>query len=311
MGLEGQSAVHGQENYDFWNQDIRSPDLGRTRAIASGNAPRAVCIYFDKAHGFVTGSDIGDVGLADKGDLSVVVNVDHIRPSVTDQARLINLEAGSLRIDLQQSSPMPSLPERLAWTAIAGLLPENKKLPPLKEMTFDPGTIWGKLQNIPMFGGGGFWTWNFFLQHRKSRWMQLFDVIRSGQGLLQPIFGLGLPAMAITALSTVDKVVAGLTKDAGTEWLFQSSDSYIYGTKEARDSFEGSKMRLKQGMYVIMPIEHASAFAKQQSKLIIKDGLIVPANTSSLEVFDAAKATIPEITYISVGVTAKVRPQVK
>jgi hypothetical protein len=266
---------------------------------------------FDRNHGFVTGSDIGDAGLVDRGDLNVVVNVDHIKPSLHDQERLVNLEGGSLRIDLQQATPPPYLPERLAWTAIAGFLPENKKLPSLKELTFDPGSTWGKLQSVPLPGACGFWTWNFFLQHRKSRWMQLLEGLRNSQGMLLPIFGLGLPAMAVTALTTIDKVVAGLTKGVGTEWLFQSSDTFIYATKEGRDSFEGTKMRLKQGSYVIMPTEQLSAFAKQQSKLILKDGLIVPANTSSLEVFEAAKETLPDITYITVGVTTKFRPASK
>jgi hypothetical protein len=64
------------------------------------------------------------------------------------------------------------------------------------------------------------------------------------------VFGLGLPAIAITALSTVDAIVAELTKDEQTEWLFQSPDIYFYATKNARAPFEGSKLRLKQGMYV-------------------------------------------------------------
>jgi hypothetical protein len=206
---------------------------------------------------------------------------------------------------------MPSLVERLAWTAIAGFLPENKKLPPLKEMTFDPGTTWGKLTSVSFPNGGGTWTWNFFLQHRKSRWIQLFDTIRSARGALLPIMGLGLPAIAVTALYTVDKIVAGLTKDANTDWLFQSADTYIYTTKEARDSFEGSKMRLKQGMYVIIPSDHVASFSKQQAGLIVKDGLIVPANTSSLNVIDVAQQTIPDVTYITVGVTARVHPSLK
>jgi hypothetical protein len=82
----------------------------------------------------------------------------------------------------------------------------------------------------------------------------------------------------------------------------------FYGTKEARDSFEGSKLRLKQGMYVIVASDHLSSFSKQQSGLVIKDGLIVPAKTSSLDVYEAAAQTIPDVTYVTVGVTAKYRP---
>lgn len=137
--------------------------------------------------------------------------------------------------------------------------------------------------------------------------MQIFDVIRKARGLLTPIFGLGFPAIAITALNTVDAIVGELTKDERTEWLFQSPDVYFYATKKSRDSFEGTKLRLKKGMYVIMPSDQLANFSKQQSGLMIKDGLIVPKNTPSLEVEAAAKDSIQGITYLTVGVTAKFR----
>jgi len=302
-----QGASPDQSSFDFWTQDIRNPDSGGPGARAVGSAPRASFVYYDERVGFVAGSDVGDEGLRDTGDLNVLVNVDHVRPSLADQGRFANLEGASLRIDVQQSAPLPSLGERLAWTAIASFLSENKKLPALKEMTFDPGTAWGKLQSVPLPGGGGRWTWNFFLQRRKGRWMQILEAIRRNRGLLTPIFGLGFPAIAITALTTVDSIVAEMTKDERTEWLFQSPDVYFYATKRARDSLEGFKLRLKNGMYVIMPSDKLSAFGKEQSRLTIKDGLIVPKNTSGLDVEAAAKDVITDITYLTVGVTSKFR----
>lgn len=303
-----QTSSADQPTFDFWTREIRNPDSAGTGTRSLGNAPRASFVYYDELRGFVAGSDIGDDGLQDAGDLDIIVNVDHVRPSLADQQRFVNLEGGSLRIDVQQGVPMRALAERLAWTAIAGFLPENKKLPALKEMTFNPGTTWGKLQSVPLPGGGGQWTWNFFLQRRKGRWMQIFDVIRRSRNLALPIFGLGLPAIAVTALTTVDSIVATLTKDERTEWLFQSPDVYFYATKRARDAFEGSKLRLKKGMYVIMPSDKLSAFGKEQSQLTIKDGLIVPKNTPGLEVESAAREVIKDITYLTVGVTAKLRP---
>jgi hypothetical protein len=301
-------APGDQASFDFWTQDIRNPEAAGARTRSLGAAPRATFVYYDELNGFLAGSDIGDAALPDAGDLDLIVKVDHVRPGTADQARFLNLEGGSLRIDVQQASPLPSLSERLAWTAIAGFLPENKKLPAPKEMSFDPGSIWGKMQTVSLPRGGGNLTFNFFLQKRKSRWMQIFEMIRRAKGLLLPVFGLGLPAIATTALNTVDSLVAELTKDERTEWLFQSPDVYFYSTKRARDMFEGSKLRLKKGMYVIMPSDKLSAFAKQQSSLTIKDGLIVPKNTSGLEVEAAAKEAIKEITYLTVGVTTRLRP---
>lgn len=301
-----QAGATDQASFDFWTQGVRNPDLA-AGGRSLGNAPRATFVYYDEAQGFLTGSDIGDDRLPDRGDLDIIVKVDHVRFSNEDQKRFVNLEGGSLRLDATQSAPMRSLAERLAWTAIAGFLPENKRLPALKDMTFDPGQTWGRLQSVPLPDGGVFLTWNFFLQKKESAFMKVFDVIRRGRGLLTPIFGLGLPAIAVTALNTVDSIVASLTKDHRTEWLFQSPDLYFYSTKRARDAFEGSKVRLKKGMYVILPSDKLSVFAKEQNKLMIKDGLIVPKGTSGLEVESAAMETIKDITYLTVGVSTKVR----
>ncbi len=255
-GVPASGAVD-QSSFDFWTQDVRNPDSGGPGTRAIGSAPRASFVYYDERAGFVAGSDIGDEGLRDRGDLDIVVNVDHVRPSLADQGR---------------------------------------------------GTAWGKLQSVPLPSGGGRWTWNFFLQRRKGRWMQILEAIRRNRGLLAPIFGLGFPAIAITALTTVDSIVAEMTKDERTDWLFQSPDVYFYATKYARDSIEGSKLRLKKGMYVIMPSDRLSAFGKEQSRLMIKDGLIVPKNTTGLDVESAAREVIPDITYLTVGVTSKFRP---
>jgi hypothetical protein len=303
-------AIADQESYDFWTQQVRIPEEPASRGAARGASRRVAFVYYDARRGeFLTGSDIGDDGLADKGDADIVVNVDHIRPSTADRTRFENVEGGSLRIDLQQAAPLPSLAERLAWTAVAGFLPDNKSLPPLKEMRFDPGKTWGMLQTVPLPGGGGRWTWNFFLQRKQSRWMQVFDAVRRNSGALLPVLGLGLPAIAVTALNTVDTLVGELTKNERTDWLFQSPDVFLYATREAKDAFEGSKLRLKQGMYVVMPSEHLEAFAKEATSLTVKDGLIVPKNTPSLQVESVAPKVIPDVTYLTVGVTTRVKPK--
>src|SRR5260370_35479853 len=110
--------------------------------------------------------------------------------------------------------------------------------------------------------------------------MQIIEAIRRSGGLLTLMVGLGFPAIAITALTTVDAIVAEMTKDERTEWLFQSPDVYFYATKHARDSLEGSKLRLKNGMYVIMPSDRLSAFGREQCRFAIKYALIVARNIS-------------------------------
>src|SRR5260370_1719582 len=111
--------------------------------------------------------------------------------------------------------------------------------------------------------------------------------------------GLGLPAIAVTALNPVDSIVAEMTKDERTEWLFQSPDIYFYASKRARDAFEGSKLRLQKGMYVIVPSDKLAAFGKEQHGLVIKDGLIVPRKTSAFDGAAASKESIKHGTYLT------------
>jgi hypothetical protein len=58
-------------------------------------------------------------------------------------------------------------------------------------------------------------------------------------------------------------------------------------------------------MYVIVPSTQVGYLSKQASALEIKDGTIVPKNTSSLDVFEASTQTLPEVTYLTVGITAR------
>jgi hypothetical protein len=300
-------ASADQDTFQFWASDVRTPEEPRARSISPSAPARPAFFFYDsKSDTFRYGSEIGDDGLPEKGSSSIILKVERIRPSAADQARIENIEGGSLRIDLQQTQPLPQLAERLAWTVIAGLLPENKSLPALADMNFNPGTAWGDLSRIPLPGGGGKWTWNFFLKKKKSRWMQVVDVMRRSTNLVAPIFGIGLPAIAATALDTVDKMIGAVASQDQTEWLFQSRDVYFYTTKSARDAFEGLKLRLRHGFYLVLPETKAASFDQEAKQLTLVEGLVVPKGTRPPQAIEASKEVLKEITYLSVGVTTKV-----
>jgi len=293
------------DTLQFWASEVRGPEV-RSRDISASAPARPAFFFFDaRSHAFRYGSEIGDEGLPDRGGLSLILKVDRIRPSTADQTRMQNMEGGSLRIDVQQIQPLPRLAEKLAWTAIAGFVAQNKKLPGLAEMNFNPGTAWGDLSSIPLPGGGGKWTWNFFLKKKKSRWMQMIDMIRQSQNLLMPVFGIGLPAIASTALGTVDRIVGAIASTDQTEWLFQSHDVYLYATRSARDAFVGTQLRLKQGFYLVLPESHAARFDNEAKHLALVEGLVVPKGTRPPQAIDASQEVLTEITYLSVGVTTR------
>src|ERR1700739_3348468 len=66
QGAGNQPDSQNQVNDEFWNEGIRNAESGSARSISPNRAPQAVFVYFDNNRGFVTGSDIGDVALADR-----------------------------------------------------------------------------------------------------------------------------------------------------------------------------------------------------------------------------------------------------
>ena len=86
-----------QNSLQFWSADVRTPEGPRERGISPSAPTRPAFFYYDRVSDtFRYGSEIGDEGLADKGTASIILRVDRIRPSATDQARIENIEGGSL-----------------------------------------------------------------------------------------------------------------------------------------------------------------------------------------------------------------------
>src|SRR5204863_5292063 len=149
----------------------------------------------------------------EKGDVSVSVHVDRFRPSQADRDQLARLQTGTLRIDVKQVTPLPGLPEALAWTAMEVLASKKsgEPAPTLNNVKFDPGSVWGQLQTVPLTGGLGFWSWNFFMKRREGFWAQLLDMLFKTLKTAEPLLPLlGLPGIAVSGLKYVDSVLGGI-----------------------------------------------------------------------------------------------------
>lgn len=316
--LAAQGQTSDEDTFKFWTEEVRGAstqvserrvksvgDLKEVRLASarSGNpATRPVFALYTK-DGFVnaSASELPDKDLPKKGDVDVVLRVTAFRPSKADRERFANLKTGSLRIDLQQVAPMPGIPEALAWTAAAALLPDQKgKLPELQSLQFNPGTTWGRLNKVPLTGGLGFWTWNFFMQKEAGAWGRFVRMFHRAAEVVFPL--LTLPAIAVTALKSVDTFLGFIQAKDNTEWLFKSEDVPVYGTLEAKEALPGPKMQLRTGDYVIVPQMLAGSL--QQSGLELQQGLIVPKGTPSLGIYEAALNTLPDVSYLSVSVAA-------
>jgi hypothetical protein len=300
------STAIDQDTLKFWSSEASKPYTNFKKGLHPAGGPSYVpdFIYYDQAKNvFQPSGAITDTDLPPKGSVDVNVRVQRVRPSSTSAALFQKAQSGTLRIDLKQTASMPGLPEALAWSAIAALVPTAaKSLPDLKDLTFDPGTSWGKLQKIPLSNGLGFWNWNFFLTKQESPWGRLVSAFRTAQ----PIFPLlGMPGIAITALEAVDKVLGWWQAQDSSDWLFKSVDSPVYATKEGKDALGFGGLALKKGQYLVIPKDQRMTFGNASDSLELQDGYLVAKNTKPFDWPDNASKQIPSVDYLSLYVDVK------
>jgi hypothetical protein len=297
------------ETLKFWSDEVREPAELYSRGVTTRAArtEEPVFVYYDDTQGFQVASSTDSEDLPDSGHLDTLLRVERFRPSAADRKDYSKIKMGSLRIDLQQTEPMPGLVEVLAWSAVAALLPDSEgKLPALKQLSFDPGTAWGKLQRVPLEGGLGFWTWNFFLQKDPGIWGEIIEYFKMANKAVFPL--LGLPAIALTALKAVDRVLGYIQSKKKSEWLLKSTAVPVFGTRKAADKVGGSGIALRTGRYLILPADHVGDFGKQRDKLkLTNQGLLVPKEADDFEAYEAADNVLPALRYISVYVQATLR----
>lgn len=286
-----------QSTLNFWRQHVRGSARGEGSAWQSDRAPEF--LMFDAGKGFIPATDLDSSILPDKGDGNVSVEVTGIRPSGDDQKMFEKSGHGSLRIDVQQTKASPGLPETLAFSALAALKPSPQgTLPALNQMKMNVGAAWGKWQKVPLPGGAGTWTWNFFLQ-KKDSLLARAAALFSAAAPMVPI--LGLPAIAKTALTAFDNYFGHVQASAPSHWLFQSAEVPVATTKEAKDTLT-SPVLLHSGQYVVVPRASLSAFGKAMGGLEMNRGMVVPKGTSTTDVYDKAPTVLPDITYLGLDV---------
>lgn len=300
--------------FDFWTSQVRSPYKDfiagvRTMGVRTLEPQDSTFLFPSASKGLVPAGTLDASDIKDfpkDGDMDVAVHVERFRPSPADAATLANLQSGTLRIDVKQVTPLRGLPEALAWTAMATLASRNKNqtIPSLDNVKFDPGTLWGQFQRIPLTGGLGFWSWNFFMKKREGIWGQLLDILFKTLDTVQPLLPiLGLPGIAVSGLKYVDQIVGGIQAQGQSQWLFRGLDIAVCATKksfEAAGAQGARKLPLTNGSYVIMPEDSVS---QVDQDLVVKDGLLVHSSTPPNKIYDDAKTILPNVSYMTVSVS--------
>jgi hypothetical protein len=312
-GIENQEQPFSvdQSVINFWISDVRKPSENFAHGIVAmgGPAYQPAFVRYKSAGQFEASSQIDSNAIPDKGQVNIKLHVERFRPSTASKNLFANTQSGSLRLDLKQTSPLPELPEALAWTAVAAFLPKanSSQFGDLKDLTFDPGVSWGQLQQVPLTNGLGFWSWNFFLKPKDSFLGKMMTLFRQANTAVFPL--LGLPGMALTALRAVDKLMGYLQARDQSNWLFKSVDTPIVATKEGMQRLGQGGIVLKTGHYLIIPQDQLAIFGAVRQNLDLQDGYLVKTGTDAFQLAANASTQIPDVDYLSVYVDVAQQPQ--
>jgi len=304
------AAALETDTMQFWDSQVRRPSellaAGvRSRGVLTTASDQTEFLFFDPNEGLRLASAMEPEGLPARGIVQLTCRADQMRLSLADRDEFRRLKTGALRVDLQQVDAIPGLAEGLAWTAVTGLAPEpgvprTQKSPALIE----PGRTWGKLGRVPLHGGVGFWTWNCFLQSETGGWGRVLRTVRAARSVLIP--ELGLPAIALSSLKSLDLLFGSLQAADRSKWVFRSTDVALYGTREGRERIPGAAIPLKSGDYVIVRSGQLPQFKSLVEHVELKRGLIVPKGTSDFDVAQAETEVLPDVSYLTVSVRATV-----
>lgn len=265
-------------------------------------------VYYGGPGKFLTSSEIKTDDLPAAGQANISLSVTGFRLSDSNKMLVASAASGSLRIDVKQTTPLPSLQEALAWTAVAGLLPRQANpFPDLNQLNFNTGKAWTDRQQIPLSNGLGFWAWNFFVKPKESTLSKLLGFFRSLDKAAPFVFPLlGLPAIGLTALTAVSKFVGYLQAEGDSKFLFKSDDSPVFATKEGQAANRGPGLPLKTGDYLVVPRDKLSDFGHERKNLDLMNGYLVPTGTDPFDVFSVAPTQIQNVDYLSLHVEVTV-----
>jgi hypothetical protein len=330
-----EQAGFDRDTYNFWTAQVHEPsqsfaDHGRIVSSRGQNLPsEAEFLFYSADTGFVRATSTGSETpvtktLLEKGDTSLLLSVDTIRPSQEHMQRLVSQKNGSLRVDLKQAFPLQQLSETLNWSAIAAMFPNESVFSGYHQIAFDPKSTWGQARKVPLPAGVGFWSWNFSSQPKPSMWSQVMGMIAGnkkggddsdseGDGnnsskagkkvkaLGATVLGLGMPAIAKTALSAFNELFGSMLAKGSpkTDWIIHNADTPLLATKESRQKHPGRAVALRSGSYLVVATTDTQQLLAGRYQL--KDGVVVPVDTKDADLDAAAKSTLPEVSYIALS----------
>jgi hypothetical protein len=239
------------------------------------------------------------------GDVSASLAVNGFRMSAEDRTQFQQLQSAQLRIDVVQTkSLIQDLLDPMAWTSLASLFPDSSgNLPPMQNLSFDPGAASQKMKQVVLPGGSGQWAVNLSMAHRQSSFVSVLQTITSAVGKFAPI--VGLPQIGVEALQGFSQMYGAF--EQRTTFLLNSFPQLGFATQQARAAAQTQQgFNLVSGDYILVPHAYTAALTPYLDKLELRQGYLVPKGSpTNTSIIDLALPLKPDITYLSATIGLK------
>jgi hypothetical protein len=315
-------AVGAHDSEKFWSSfgaavNAPTPDpSNRTRGLFSHKKPDAGVGALDRQIDFFQydtvnknmrfATSIEPKELMDyNGDVTASLMVNGFRMAAEDRAQFQQLQSAQLRIDVVQTkSLIQDVLDPMAWTSLASLFPDSSgSLPPMQNLSFDPGAASQKMKQVILPGGSGQWAVNLSMAHKQSSFVSVLQTLSSAVGKFAPI--VGLPAISVEALQGFSSLYGAF--EQRTTFLLNSFPQLGFATQQARLAASTQQgFNLVSGDYILVPHAYTAQLTPYLDKLELRQGYLVPKGSpTNTSIIDLALPLKPDITYLSATIGLK------
>lgn len=315
-------AQGSHDSQQFWSSfgasltPSSSEQANRTRGLFSHKKPDATAgaldrqidfFQYDAANNnlrFATSIEPKEM-LDYNGDIQASLAVNGFRMSAEDRAQFQQLQSAQLRIDVVQTkSLLQTLLDPMAWTSLATMFPDSSgNLPPMQNLSFDPGAASQKMQQVVLPGGSGQWAVNLSMAHKESSFVSILKTVSNGIGKFAPI--VGLPQIGVEALQGFSQMYGAF--EQRTTFLLNSFPQLGFATQQARAAAQTAQgFNLVPGDYILVPHAYTSQLTPHLDSLELRQGYLVPKGSpTNTSIIDLALPLKPDITYLSATIGLK------
>lgn len=239
------------------------------------------------------------------GDVQASLAVNGFRMAAEDRNQFQQLQSAQLRIDVvQNKSLLQNILDPMAWTSLASLFPDKSgSLPPMQNLSFDPGAASQKMKQVILPGGSGQWAVNLSMAHKQSSFVGILQMITGAVGKFAPI--VGLPAISVEALQGFSSLYGAF--EQRTTFLLNSFPQLGFATQQARLAAATEQgFNLVPGDYILVPHAYTDQLVPHLDSLELRQGYLVPKGSpTNMSIIDLALPLKPDITYLSATIGLK------